>query len=574
MAKPGPLLLLLICGSIAHAQSEAPQPSSAPAPEAVHSESAEPAQLDRALVPFAKPAEVDTVNPTSGVVTPASPQEESPTAQRSVPAAITPLTASSARPLLHYGQPSGFNVELTGSLRASFTGLQPFATDRDGTQLSPTPFETRVRLAPVVRYSNLSLVGEVDVVTGALAGLPGEELRLGASAHPAMAPMDLRQLYLEYRGPTFSVRGGQQTSHWGLGMVANNGAQDTAPGEFGDAHYGDLTYRAALAGRPLYSLGGPFRAIEPIIAVDLVVRDDTADYRKGDRALQGVMALRFNVDPDRNFGVYAVYRQQRADGVTDGGRSTDAFIVDASGRWRWANDRRDSERKLAFEAAFITGKTTLIRSDTAPSLDLQQFGAAVKGSVRLRSWEGYMDVGYASGDQNPYDDRLDSFRFDPDYRAGLILFQEVMGWQSARTWARATDPAIIGFPPEGSDLLPTRGAITGAAYLFPRVRKGLREWLDVYGGPLFAVTTASMVDAFNTRVAGGTPRNALDGTPGRYLGTEIDLGLQARMKPVRGMGLTATVEAGYFVPGAAFTMADGTTLPPVAAARLRVGASF
>ena len=88
------------------------------------------------------------------------------------------------------------------------------------------------------------------------------------------------------------------------------------------------------------------------------------------------------------------------------------------------------------------------------------------------------------------------------------------------------------------------------------------------------MTTASLVDAFNSRVAGGMPRNSLGGSPGRYLGTEFDLGIQARLKPVRGMALTVTGEGGYLVPGSAFSYENGDTMQPVAAANLRVGMSF
>ena len=40
------------------------------------------------------------------------------------------------------------------------------------------------------------------------------------------------------------------------------------------------------------------------------------------------------------------------------------------------------------------------------------------------------------------------------------------------------------------------------------------------------------------------------------------------------LALTATADAGYFVPGDAFAQADGTTLSPIAAGRIRVGAIF
>jgi len=41
--------------------------------------------------------------------------------------------------------------------------------------------------------------------------------------------------------------------------------------------------RGLLIGRPLFSLGGGWRAVEPLVAADLVVRDGTADLYQGDR---------------------------------------------------------------------------------------------------------------------------------------------------------------------------------------------------------------------------------------------------------------------------------------------------
>ncbi len=521
---------------------------------------------------------------------PPAPETPPPSAPEKAPANIAfpqakqlgqpvapPVTSAvnGPRPALAFGRTDGFHGWMTGQLRASYLGLQGFATDRDQTVLAPSPLETRVRLAPQLRYRGFGLVAEGDLVTGTLSGLPSSELRLGATPHPLFRPAELRQLYLEYKAETWVVRAGQQASNWGLGLVANNGGSDAAPGEFGDARFGDLTWRAALVGRPFYGMGGLWRAVEPILAADLIVRDDTADFSAGDRALQGVFALRFNADADRNFGVYTVYRRQRAvNGPDADARSTDAFVIDVAGRWKWRNEATGLETKLGAEAALITGRTTQSRADTAPEYALRQLGAVAKASVRKDAWEGYLDLGWASGDHNPYDAQLQGFRFDADYHAGLLLFREVLGWQTARTYARATDPDIAGVPPEGVELYPTRGAVHNAAYIFPRVRHAITETFDLYGGPLFALSTSSMTDPFASRLEGGTPRNALGGRPGRYLGTELDVGLQARLRPVQGMTGAATVEAGYLIPGAAFDDAGGNPMKPVAAARLKLSVGF
>jgi hypothetical protein len=356
--------------------------------------------------------------------------------------------------------------------------------------------------------------------------------------------------------------------------VANDGAEDAAPGDFGEARGGDRVVRALVVGRPLFALGGLFRALEPSLAVDLVVRDETVDFWRGDRAGQGVIALRLAVDEERYIGAYAVLRSQRQAGGGDFPRTAEVLVLDLAGRWSWVHAPSGVQIRAGAEAAWITGPSTLARTDTAPRQRIGQLGAAAKAGARAGTWEALLDLGYASGDQDPYDGLLQGFRFDADFHAGIVLYDELLGWHTARGVARASDPLLSGVPPEGIDLHSSRGAVFASAYAYPRLRWIARPWLDVYGGPLLAVATSALVDPFNTRLAGGTPRNALDGEPGAYLGTELDLGAQARLEPARGFVLSLTAEAGYLLPGTAFVDAAGNRLAPIAAARVRAALRF
>lgn len=463
--------------------------------------------------------------------------------------------------------------KINASVRVSYQRTSNFPADNLGTEVANNPFETRLRVNPEVHFRGFGFAAEADTATGALIGLPPEGVFAGRTAHPVFNALDLRQLYLEYKWKTGVFRVGQQTSHWGLGILANAGAKDAEAGDFGQQHFGTLAYRALLAGRPLFNLGGAFRAIETVLAADLVVRDSTADFLNEDRAYQAVLALRFNQDADHNLGVYLVYRNQRAQRVTDMARATDAVVVDLAGRWQFAKtDYRAFN--IGFEIAGITGTTTQGRNDNAPVLNVRQLGAAMKMSFRYGRAQVYLDSGFASGDENPNDDKLENFRFDRDYKVGLILFDEVHAWQSARSAFRAADPDLLGVPPEGVALAPTGGAITSAWYLFPRFRYGVRDWLDVYGGPLFAFSTARLTDPFNARVGGGTAINYLGGRPGKTLGTELDVGVQARWKPIEMLLLTFTFEGGLLLPGNAFRMENGEAMGPVGMARLRLAASL
>lgn len=465
--------------------------------------------------------------------------------------------------------PLELTAALAASARISYQGATPFPLDDRGPAATVAPLLTRVRVTPEIRLKGFGLVGEADTATGAIIGIPSAELVGTRVPYPAITALDLRKLFVEYKWASGAFRVGLQTQSWGLGLLANDGAKDPEAGDFGQQQFGNTTYRALFAVRPLFQLGGMFRAFETALAADLINRDNFGEFVKGDRAFQGVIALRLAKDADNTLGVYAVYRNQRNINSTDGGKATDVVVVDAAGKWEFFK-RRNRVLKVGFEALTINGTTTQARNENAALLRVQQFGAAAKVSYRLHRLTLLADWGFASGDQNPQDDRIENFRFDRDFKVGLVLFDQVMAYQSARSGVRASDPNLVGIAPEGADLLGTAGSITGVWYLFPRVKYGLFEWLDVYGGPLFAFSTARLADPFNTRIGGGTAVNPVGGRPGMYMGTEVDLGVQARYRPIPELLITATGEGGLFLPGDAYTLPTGGVMGPVGFGRLRL----
>ncbi len=483
------------------------------------------------------------------------------------------LTPPPGTPIPGAGTPSmadDIEGKIAAALRLSETLVSWLPVDDQGNYVGPRPFQTRLRVAPEVHFKGFGALAEFDAASGAVIGNPPQAGLLADRVPvPNFQPIELRQLFLEYRWKSGVFRIGQQTNHFNLGILANAGNADPQAGDFGQQHFGSFVYRALLAGRPLFSLGGAWRALELYGAGDLVWKDSNADFSIGDRAFQGILGVRFKADDDRYAGVTLIYRRQRAIGVTDGGRETDAFVVDLGAKWVFFK-REDRALNLGAEVVGIFGTTTQTRTDVAPVSQVRQFGAAAKASYRFRAVTVLFDWGYASGDQNPYDDRIEGYRFDRDYKVGLVLFDQVLGYQSARAGFRAADPNLTGVPPEGVHLLPTGGGVYNAWYLFPRLKYGFTDWLDLYGGPLFAFSTAKLTDAFSTKVRGGTPHNYLGAQPGDYLGTELDLGIQARWKPHRLLQITGTIEGGILLPGDAFRQADGTTMGPIGLGRARL----
>ncbi len=462
---------------------------------------------------------------------------------------------------------------LSAAFRTSYQGTTAFPLDSERTLGHVAPLQTRLRVGPEIHYGNVGLIAEADAATGALLGTPSATLVGERVTYPGLQSLELRKFYVEYKWATGAFRAGQQVSDWGLGLLANSGARDPEAGDFGQQVYGTLAYRALLAFRPFYAIGGKWRAIELALAGDLVVRDATAIFDRGDRAFQAVVAARFVKDADNNFGLYGVYRNQRNIAYADPTRRTEAWVLDGALKWDVVKKRR-AHLKVGVEAVGLGGQSGLYPNDLAPVQTIRQFGAAARSSLRIGNTTFYFDGGFASGDQNPNDDRLEAFRFDRDYKVGLVLFDQVLAYQSARGSVRAADTNLVGVAPDGVTQLGTGGAVTGAWYLFPRVKIALSDWLDGYGGPLFAFSSAKLTDPFESRLAGGSSRNYLGGTPGAYLGTELDVGVQARVKPVKELTLTITGEGGFFVPGSAFATPGGGVMGPVMLGRLRVGAAI
>lgn len=359
---------------------------------------------------------------------------------------------------------------------------------------------------------------------------------------------------------------GVMTSHWGLGLLANDGDHGWAPGNarFSDPRGGDRVLRAYVGTVPRGELG-----LAGLVAADLVWDDDVL-LTKGelptgmdsDKAWQAVAALTIgHATAPRSGGLYVVHRRQQA----ADGRMLQVTGIDATGRARFSL-AESIALELAFEAAFLAGSTDFAASPDYPSQSVRQLGVAARGTLDAGRAGAVLDVLFASGDQNTDDRSQNAFRPDPNYEMGLFLYRHVLAAQTARGFHTAGDPDIVGYPSQGLERVPSRGSATNTLAIFPRGYFRPLESLEIYGGPLIALSPVPFVDPFNSRVAGGTPHNALDASPGLYLGTEVDLGVRWRF--VRGVhALTIGAEGGVLVPGSAFLKNDGQVMAAVMGAR-------
>lgn len=445
-------------------------------------------------------------------------------------------------------------TDATGALYDGSAGFDPQLRLSAGLATELGPLHTSLELEGDV-HGELLTAPELDGV-----GLPRDG---GLAFLP-------RKAMLAVRGDGYRVAAGLMTSHWGLGLLANDGAHGWTPGSarFTDPRGGDVVLR-------VMGTVGLVDKLALTLAADHL--QDTAFWPgddttlAGDRVWQGILALTWGAPGLPDAGLYVVVRNL----VAEDGADLTVGVADLFLRKTLTvGEKGLGKLHLAAELALVAGTTTL-----APSVDFPRHGV-MQGAGVLQAnletpgdWGVVTDFFFASGDQN-LDDRLqNAFKADPNFDQGILLYDHVLAAQSGRAVATASNLELVGQPAANLDRFPTRGSVTNTVGVFPRAWWRPMHALEVYGGPLVAFGAVPTVDPFNTRLAGGQARNALDGDGGRYLGTELDLGTRY----VRDIGPThfqMGLELALFLPGGALQGPDTTHMDPVFGGRLTARVGF
>jgi hypothetical protein len=494
---------------------------------------------------------------------------------------------------LEQPNPELLRIHLHGEyqLRAKVLSDLPLAPFRGDPATASLGQEYRVehwlRITPRVLFRDtFELVGQIDVPRGFFLGQKTVFVDTADEPLDDRNPLeaDPRWLYLQYNSPIGLFRIGQQGSHWGLGILANDGDHPTL---FGDYAGGARVERLLFATKPL-GLDSPFTIA---VAGDLVFKDMAADLRDDEIALQGVLAAFYADRRDNMLGFYGVYRHQTREAESLPGRVFDETLeviaLDSAGR---VNARIPGTAGHVFgeyEIAYLLGNTNFVRTieqtRNGEREDIRALGAATRLGAVLTSGSGddrwgrfvaQVEWGWASGDANPYDGTQHRFRFDPNYNVGLILFDEVLAWKTARAANIASDPALVQRPSPGYDQLPSNGGIFGTTYLYPTVVLRPVPELDLKAAVLIAQTTADFVDPAAVGVSGRF-RN-YDGGDARShdLGLELDGGVEYRLPLDYGLTLELGTQAGVFFPGNAFADASGERMATQYLAMLRLGLQY
>jgi hypothetical protein len=493
-------------------------------------------------------------------------------------------------------------VRFDGSYRIRVNADSNLSLDDTGFLSGQSSYaEHRLRLTPkIVEIGDegaIEIQGSFDIVSGIMAGDTAADFRgfglTDRSARNGFKPagFDFRSLFVQLRTSVGLVQLGQMPSQWGMGMVANNGNGENAS-DFGDARYGDIVDGALFATKPLVGLLGPksefAQQLVTAVAGEVVYRDRVAQLvvkngtglQIGDVAWQGVAAVLYDPSDRTRFGAYVARRVQS---FAASGGNLHIWVYDA-----YARHSRPLENGIVLsfegELAQIYGGTTHAPNLAAPGMTrVSQQGAALRAGAARGQIEAELEGGYASGDQNPFDDQATNFQMNRDFKVGLVLFDEVMMFQTQNAARRLSDPTLLGAPPPGLDLFPSEGAVTNALYLKPTVRYKPQLFsgtLKLVASALFARAPQPVLDPYQALINSAT-KNTFGADAHRNYGVELDGAASIQGRIGGPLGYETGVQFGYLIPGDVFTIpgdpvthAPPTRMPGAYALKIRATLVF
>lgn len=373
--------------------------------------------------------------------------------------------------------------------------------------------------------------------------------------------VQLKRLYAKVATPLGELRFGRMPNQWGLGMYANSG-------DCIDCDYGDNVDRVAFVGM----LGSfyivpmiDFMSTGPTTASLTGSQGQARDLDTSDNATQFSLQLARKDAPEDikeklsrgelviNYGLWNMFRAQVKEATTYYANPTATSYsgsnpgVDVASSLSKLDSRNafayvvDGWFKLQYkhftfeyEGLFTYAKFELQKSTTDTSFGYnfaRQWGMTIDTRydftsnvfVRLRA-------GIASGDNTPgfgvgddayakrgayakYDNTIDNFQFNRDYRVDLLLFRELIG------------------------------TVTGAYYIKPEVTYTFSNGL----GGTFAPIYGQALFVANTPAAAGKGTT----TP---LGVELDAEIFYHPKKMK--GFEASISYGLLIPFDSFSRPD------------------
>jgi hypothetical protein len=379
----------------------------------------------------------------------------------------------------------------------------------------------------------------------------------------AADPIFVRRAYGDVVTPIGLFRIGRQAMSDGASIAVNDG--DGRKNRFGFADHGNSADRILFATKPLEALKPKShrdltvdKGFFVILAYDQLVNDDPMQYADDLHNLIAAVRLREpRLGRAKDFEAQLFYADRFSSEY-----STEVSAV--GGRLT----SRLGDFTLGAEATGVIGSTTevssalsFINNDPAVPQTVRAIGARGVARWDKKVVSLYFETDYASGNGNPNQSApLTQFRFAEDTNVGLLMFKQVLAYQSAR--AAAAGVALLqqlGAKDYPVQAISTNGSFTNAFAVFPQVDVHPLKDLLLRGGVLVAVAPAGVVDPIASLEHNpAAPHfyngivNYVGGAPDRFYGTELDGRVQYRLFD----HFAADLEGAVLFPGSALEDAN------------------
>ncbi len=322
-----------------------------------------------------------------------------------------------------------------------------------------------------------------------------EPLPLSASVVPGddyAESLFLRRAWAEIYTPYVDIKVGRMGSHWGMGLLANDGSCETCD-------WGDTVDRIQVS----------TSALDPV-RINLAFDTRAEGFINRNDDTSSLLLSGGYLGEVHQIGAYVRWTRQPSN-------KFNVLHADLYGATQLGPITAE------LEAMILWGKatTTDIGID---DLKLLSGGGVLRVGLEINPIDAGLEVGLATGDKDPTDNEWHTMRFDRDHNVALMMFEETMPTFAIGEFAdeengnQDLSRAVSG------------GGVSNAFYLRPRFHVDIRD--DLKAG-LSAVLAFPVVPA------------AFGEDEPNFYGAEIDLGASYTLFEAFEVGATA----GFFFPG-------------------------
>ncbi len=354
--------------------------------------------------------------------------------------------------------------------------------------------------------------------------------------------LQLTEFYLQFLHPGGKLIVGRAPLNFGLGISLNSGE-----GLFD--HFYD--------NRDMIQYQVDFGSLR--VSPMLALITDRLSSGLGEEAYEfGAQAFYLRPDAGLEIGGLALVRTAR---TASNVAAPMASIVSGEAylnRYGFYLERIHGDFNYSIELAYNDGE--LGKDASGNNIELSSFGGAVKFEYApdKSPWNIKLLGGFATGDSDPADNKIENFVFDRNYNLGLLMYNHPLG-QAALDVTGTNNFGRFGAGAASANVKQSvdTDSISNAIYFSPQASYGVAPNWDV---------NALLVAGFlmNQDLGAGI-------STGKTLGYELNLGVS--YKPIQ--NITWTLNAGVLFPGSAFEGGVAAyKTEPVFGGQTQLGISF